>query len=168
MERSPDEGLLKLRHAIADSVIARMKKEIPGISAHFGEDCEKSADPEAIAYRSSGASFRWVAFAFSPWRMWDLHVGVVPTDARTLSIGLHISERASAALLEELERVGNEVGARVKHQKAAIEYQANLPPIDVEAVPLEKLVDTVAGLCRRYAPVAVRVPCPPAMREPSS
>jgi hypothetical protein len=160
-----DDGLLKLRHAIAQSVMARMKNEIPGLSPHFGEDYEKSRDPEAMAYQTSGASFRWVAFAFSPWRMWDLHVGVVPTEGRRLSVGFHISERASAALLDELKRVGGEIDAPVRHQKAAIEYQANLPLIDVDAVPLETLVDTVAKLCRKYARVAASVPCPPGMRD---
>ena len=64
-----------------------------------------------------------------------------------------------------LGEVKDKVTASVKHQKAAIEYQANLPPIDVDAVPLEELVDTVAGLCRKYAPVAASVPCPPGMRD---
>jgi hypothetical protein len=167
MATPPDDGLLRLRRAIAESVIARMKNEIPGLSAHFGEDYEKADDPEATLYRSIGASFRWVAFAFSPWRMWDLHVGVVPTEARRLSVGFHISERASPALLDDLERLGRKVDAPVKHQKAAIEYQANLPRIDVDAVPLETLVDTVAGLCRKYAAVAASVPCPSGMRDRS-
>src|SRR3954470_20436811 len=99
MSSTSDDGLLQLRRSIADSVLARMKGEIPGLSPHFGEHYEKSDEPEARVYRSSGASFRWVAFAFSPWRMWDLHVGVVPTEGRRLSIGFHISERASPALL---------------------------------------------------------------------
>jgi hypothetical protein len=165
MPATPDDGLLQLRHSIAQSVIARMQKDTPGVSAHFGEDYEEAQDPEATLYRSTGASFRWVAFAFPPWRMWDLHVGVVPTDASHLSIGFHISERAAAALLDELKRLAAEVGAPVKHQRAAIEYQANLPTVDVDAVPLETLVDTVAGLCRKFAPVASRVPCPAGMRD---
>jgi hypothetical protein len=165
MAATPDDGLLQLRRAIARSVNARMKSEIPGMSAHFGEDYEDAEDPEAKLYRASGASFRWVAFAFSPWRMWDLHVGVVPTDDGRLSVGFHISERASAALLDDLKRLGAEVDAPVKHQKAAIEYQANLPLIDVDAVPLDAVVDTVAQLCRKYAAVAARVPCPAGMRE---
>jgi hypothetical protein len=167
MPATPDVGLLQLRHSIASSVMARLKNEIPGLSAHFGEDYERAEDPEATLYRSTGASFRWVAFAFPPWRMWDLHVGVVPTDASHLSIGFHISERASAALLDDLKRLGAEVDAPVKHQKAAIEYQANLPPVDVDAMPLETLVDMVAGLCRKFAPVAARVPCPAGMRDRS-
>jgi hypothetical protein len=160
-----DDGLLQLRHAIAQGVMARMKGEIPGLSPHFGEDYEKSDEPEPVVYRSSGASFQWVAFAFSPWRMWDLHVGVVPTEGRRLSIGFHISERASAALLDDLKRVAGEIGASVRHQQAAIEYQANLPLFDVDAVPLETLVDAVAQLCRKYAAVAAKVPCPAGMRD---
>lgn len=159
------DGLLQLRRSIAQSVMARMKDEIPGLSPHFGEDYEQADDPEAVFYRGSGASFRWVAFAFSPWRMWDLHVGVVPTDDGRLSVGFHCSERASAALLEDLERLADEIDARVRHQKAAVEYQANLPLIDVDAVPLEVLVDTVARLCRKYAPVAANVRCPAGMRD---
>lgn len=159
------DGLLQLRQSIARSVMARVKDEIPGLSSHFGEEYEKGDDPEAVFYRSSGASFRWVAFAFSPWRMWDLHVGVVPIDGGRLSVGFHISERASPALLEHLKRLGDEIDAPVRHQKAAVEYQANLPPIDVDAVPLETLVDTVAGLCRKYAPVAASVRCPAGMRD---
>lgn len=165
MAGSDDDGLLALRHAIAEAVIARTKREIPGLSAHFGEDYEKGDDPEAAVYRSSGATFRWVAFAFSPWRMWDLHVGVVPAPGRRLSVGFHISERAAPALLGDLERLGESIGAPARHQPAAIEYQANLPLADVDAVPLESLVDAVVRLCRDYAPVAARVPCPAALRE---
>jgi hypothetical protein len=160
-----DDGLLALRRAIAQSVLASTRDEIPGLSAHFGEDYLEADDPEAVLYRSSGATFRWVAFAFSPWRMWDLHVGVVPVEGRRLSVGFHISERAAPALLGELERLGESIGAAARHQPAAIEYQANLPPVDVDAVPVEKLVETIAGLCRRYAPVAARVRSPAGMRD---
>jgi hypothetical protein len=160
-----DDGLRQLRHSIAESVMARMKNEIPGLSPHFGEYYEKTDDPEAIAYRSSGATFRWLAFAFSPWRMWDLHVGVVPADRRRLSVGFHISERASPSLLDDLKRLGADIDAPVQHQKIAVEYQANLPLIDADAVSLETLVDTVAELCRKYAPVAASVRCPAEMRD---
>lgn len=160
-----DDGLRQLRHSIAESVMARMKNEIPGLSPHFGEHYEKTDDPEAIVYRSSGATFRWLAFAFSPWRMWDLHVGVVPNDRGRLSVGFHISERARPSLMDDLKRLGADIGAPALHQKAAVEYQANLPPIDVAAVSLETLVDTVAQLCRKYAPVAASVRCPAGMRD---
>jgi len=162
-----DDGLQQLRHSIADAVIAQLKSEIPGLSPHFGEHYEKTDDPEAIVYRSSGATFRWLAFAFSPWRMWDLHVGVVPTDRRKLSVGFHISERASPTLLGELKRLGAAIDAPVQHQKVAVEYQANLPVIDVDAASFETLVGTVAQLCRKYAPVAARVRCPAEMRDDS-
>jgi hypothetical protein len=160
-----DDGLRQLRHSIAESVMARMKNEIPGLSPHFGEHYEKTDDPEAIVYRSSGATFRWLAFAFSPWRMWDLHVGVVPIDSGRLSVGFHISERARPSLMDDLKRLGADIGAPALHQKAAVEYQANLPPIDVGAVSVETLVDTVAQLCRKYAPVAASVRCPAEMRD---
>ena len=160
-----DEGMLQLRRSIAASVLARMKARIPGLSAHFGEDCEQSDDAEAAVYRSTGASFRWVAFAFSPWRMWDLHVGVVPTDERHLSVGFHVSERASPLLLGHLERLGAELGAPAKHQPAALEYQANLPLIDVRSATPDSLTDTIAQLCSRYAAVAAAVPCPAEMRD---
>ena len=160
-----DDGLRQLRHSIAESVMARLKNEIPGLSPHFGEHYEKTDDPEAIVYRSSGATFRWLAFAFSPWRMWDLHVGVVPTDRRQLSVGFHISERAGPRLLDDLKRLGAEIDAPVRHQKVAIEYQANLPLFDIDAVTLETLVDTVAQLCRKYAQVAASVRCPAEMRD---
>jgi hypothetical protein len=160
-----DDGLRQLRHSIAASVMSRMKSEIPGLSPHFGEDHETTDEPEVIVYRSSGASFRWLAFAFSPWRMWDLHVGVVTADRRRLSVGFHISERASPCLLDDLNRLGADIGAPVQHQKVAIEYQANLPLVDVDAVSLDTLVDTVAQLCRKYAPVAASVRCPAEMRD---
>jgi hypothetical protein len=160
-----DDGLLQLRRSIADSVMGRLKGEIPGLSPHFGEDYLEAEDPEARLYRSTGATFRWVAFAFSPWRMWDLHVGVVPVEGRRLSVGFHISERAAPALLGELERLGESIGAEARHQPAAIEYQANLPLFDVDAVPVEALAEAVAGLCRKYAPVAARVRCPAGMND---
>ena len=159
-----NDGLLQLRRSLADSVMARMKGEISGLSPHFGEDYLQADDPEAKVYRSSGATFRWVAFAFSPWRMWDLHVGVVPVEGRRLSVGFHISERAAPALLDDLKRLGESIGAPARHQAAAIEYQANLPHFDVDAVPLETLVEAISGLCRSYAAVAARVPCPAGMR----
>lgn len=160
-----DDGLLSLRRTLADSVMARLKGEIPGLSPHFGEDYLEADDPEAKLYRSSGATFRWVAFAFSPWRMWDLHVGVVPVEGRRLSVGFHISERAAPALLDDLKRLGAAVGAPVRHQAAAIEYQANLPLFDVDAARVETLVEAIAGLCRRYAPVAAKVRCPAGMSD---
>jgi hypothetical protein len=165
MVDADDDGLRQLRHSIAESVMARLKSEIPGLSPHFGEHYETTDDPEAAFYRSSGGTFRWLAFAFSPWRMWDLHVGVVAIDRGRLSVGFHISERAGPSLLDELKRLGDGIDAPVLHQKAAVEYQANLPPIDVDAVSLEALVDTVAQLCRKYAPVAARVRCPAEMRD---
>jgi hypothetical protein len=97
--------------------------------------------------------------------MWDLHVGVVVADGRRLSIGFHTSERAGEVLLEDLQRLGDSVGAPVRHQKAAIEYQANLPLFDVDAVPLETLVEAIARLCREYAPVAAKVRCPAGMGD---
>lgn len=163
--RADDDGLRQLRQSIAQSVMARLKNEIPGLSPHFGEHYETTDDPEAIVYRSSGATFRWLAFAFSPWRMWDLHVGIVPTERRRVSVGFHISERASPNLLDDLKQLGADIGAPVQHQKVAVEYQANLPPIDTDAVSLQTLVDTVAELCRKYAPVAARVRCPAEMRD---
>jgi hypothetical protein len=160
-----DDGLLQLRRAIAEAVMARIKDEIPGVSPHFGEDHATTDEPEMVAYRSNGASLRWLAFAFSPWRMWDLHVGVVTADRRRLSVGFHISERASARLLDDLNRLAADIGAPVQHQKVAIEYQANLPLIDVDAVSFDTLVDTVAQLCRKFTPVAVSVRCPAEMRD---
>ena len=160
-----DDGLRQLRHSIAESVMARMKNEISGMSAHFGEHYEKTDDPEAIVYRSSGGTFRWLAFAFSPWRMWDLHVGVVPIDRSRLSVGYHMSERASPSLMTDLKRLGAEINASVQHQIAAVEYQANLPPIAVDTVSIDAMVDTISGLCRKYAPVAAAVACPAEMRD---
>jgi hypothetical protein len=159
-----DDGFRKLRDALAREVKARTREDVPGLSAHFGEDYEQSRDPEAVLYQTTGAHFRWLAFGFAPWRMWDLHVGVVAIDERQLSVGFHISERAAPAVLPRLERVAEEIGAAVQHQKAAVEYQANLPPISVDAVSIGRLADTVSELCRKYAEVAAEVPCPPEMR----
>ena len=158
------DGLRKLREALAPAVKARTARDIPGLSAHFGEDYERSEDPEAVAYATTGGHFRWVAFGFAPWRMWDLHLGVVAVDERRLSMGFHISERAAPMLLAELERLAGEIGAVVQHQEAAVEYQANLPPIGVDTMSVESLADTVSELCRKYARVAARVACPAEMR----
>lgn len=159
------DGLRELRQMIAASIMARLKGEIPGLSPHLGEHYESADDPEVQVYRSSGASFRWLAFAFSPWRMWDLHVGVVSSEHRRLSIGFHISERASTCLMSDLKRLGAGIDARVLHQPVAVEYQANLPPIDVDDVPIDTILETVAGLCRSYAKVAGAVHCPAEMRD---
>lgn len=161
---SGGDGFRKLRDALAQAVKARTAGGIEGLSAHFGEDYEHSDDPEAVAYLTTGGQFRFLAFGFAPWRMWDLHVGIVPIDERSLSVGFHISERAAPVLMAELQRLGGEIGAAVKHQKAAVEYQANLPPIAVDSVSVERLADTVSELCRNYARVAGRLPCPAHMR----
>ncbi len=163
VDQGGNDGFRKLRGELAQAVKARAEG-IQGLSAHFGEDYEKSTDPEAVAYLTTGGQFRFLAFGFSPWRMWDLHVGVVPLDERMLSVGFHISERAAPIVLAELERLGAEIGAPVRHQKEAIEYQANLPPIAVDAVSVDRLADTVSGLCLKYAQVAGKVACPPEMR----
>ena len=154
----------KLRDQLAQQVKARTAARISGLSAHFGEDYEHGSDPEAVAYSTTGGHFRWLAFGFAPWRMWDLHVGVVAIDERQLSVGFHISERAASVVMPELERLAAEIGAVVRHQEAAVEYQANLPPIDVEGVTIDRLADTVSDLCRKYAQVAAKVPCPAEMR----
>ena len=96
--------------------------------------------------------------------MWDLHVGIVPIDERLLSVGFHISERAAPVVMPDLERLGAGIGAPVRHAEAAIEYQANLPPIAVEAVSLDRLADTVSELCRQYARLAGQLECPAQMR----
>jgi len=161
---SRNDGFRKLRDALAQAVKARTQGGIHGLSAHFGEDYEHSTDPEAVAYLTTGGQFRFLAFGFAPWRMWDLHVGVVPIDEHLLSVGFHVSERAAPVVMAELERLGAEIDAVVKHQKAAIEYQANLPPIAVDAVSLDRLADTVSELCRKYAQVAGKLACPAEMR----
>lgn len=160
---SANDGFRKLRDELAQAVKARTDG-VQGLSAHFGEDYEKSTDPEAVAYLTTGGQFRFLAFGFAPWRMWDLHVGVVPIDERLLSIGFHISERAAPVVMPELERLGAEIGAAIRHQKEAIEYQANLPPIAVDTVSVDRLADTVSDLCRKYAQVAGKVTCPAEMR----
>lgn len=161
---SGNDGFRELRNALAQAVKTRTQGGIHGLSAHFGEDYEHSSDPEAVAYLTTGGQFRFLAFGFAPWRMWDLHVGVVPIDERLLSVGFHISERAAPVMMAELERLGAEIGAVVRHQRAAVEYQANLPPIAVDAMSLDPLADTVSELCRRYAQVAGKLACPAEMR----
>jgi hypothetical protein len=158
-----DDGLRALREKLAQAVKARTGARIPGLSAHFGEDYEHGTDPEAVAYSTTGGHFRWVAFAFAPWRMWDLHLGVVAIDDHQLSVGFHISERAAPVVMRELERLAAGIGAPVRHQEAAVEYQANLPPIDVDRVSIEELADTVSGLCAQYAQVAGKLACPAQM-----
>jgi hypothetical protein len=160
-----NDGFLSLRKQLAKAVSARAHGRIQGMSAHFGEDYEQASDPESVAYQTTGGHFRWVAFAFAPWRMWDLHLGCVAIDDRHLSVGFHVSERAAGVMMTELERLGAGIGASVQHQKAAVEYQANLPPIAVEGVSLDQLADTVTELCRKYAQAAANVPCPAEMRD---
>jgi hypothetical protein len=154
----------RLRRRLARLVTARLKARIPGISAHVGEDCAKGNDPEAVTYRRTGAHFRWVAFAFAPWRMWDLHVGVVAVDERSLSVGFHVSERAAKLLLPRLRRLGSTIGAKARHMPQAFEYQANLPMITVARTTPAALAGTIARLCPPMAKLAKAVAPPPAMR----
>jgi hypothetical protein len=150
-----------LRRQLGATVTGRLRPEIPGISAHIGEDYQEAGDPEAALYRRIGAHFHWVAFAFAPWRMWDLHVGVVATEGKQLSIGFHISERAKALLLQDLQALGNGIGAKAEHRPAAVEYQANLPLVNIDFADTEGLARTITDLCRKMAPLAERI-------EPSS
>lgn len=152
-----------LRRRIAASVLQQLS-DIPGISAHIGEDYQNAADPEPVHYRSTGAHFHWLAFAFSPWRMWDMHVGVVDSQKGRLSIGFHISERAKEPLLDSIVKLGATIGAVAEHRPAAIEYQANLPEISLDATDQATLERTIADLCRAMAPIAKRISPPAAMR----
>jgi hypothetical protein len=138
---------------------------IPAISAHFGEQYEATDEPEALVYRQTGGQFRFLAFAFPPWRMWDPHIGVVPIGDRRLSIGFHISERAGPILIAALWRLASGIGVTVQHQAAVVEYQANLPPSIIDDVPFEDIVHTLIDLCRQFARVAAETICPSAMRD---
>ena len=153
-----------VRRHLATAITARLRAEIPGISAHVGEDYRHAEDPEAVAYRRTGAHFHWLAFAFSPWRMWDLHVGVVSIDETQLSIGFHISERAKPLLLAHLQKLGASIGATAEHRPAALEYQANLPPVSIAEADAESLAPTITGLCRSMAQLAQRIEPPADMK----
>ncbi|MDP6388561.1 MAG: hypothetical protein QF654_01540 [Alphaproteobacteria bacterium] len=155
---------LDLRRRLAKAVVERLRAEIPGLSAHIGEDYEQSCDPEAAVLRGKGTHFQWLAFAFAPWRMWDLHIGIVAVDAGHLSCGFHISERAKDLLLDGLDEVAAEFGAAAEHRPEAIEYQAILPPVEVAGATDESLAETIADLCRRMSALADRVSPPPEMR----
>ena len=164
-EQATDDGLYQLRQRIAAAVIARLRPDIPGISSHFGERYEGTDEPEVLVYRHTGGQFRFLAFAFSPWRMWDLHVGIVPQGDRHLSVGFHISERAGPILMPALRGLALTIGVTVQHQPAAVEYQANLPVLAIDEVPVEDIVYKTSDLCRQVARVAAQTVCPEAMRE---
>ena len=164
---TPDDinhGMRGLRHRIADKVLAELAPRIGGLSAHFGESYEHTDEPEAVVYRTTGGTFRFLAIARAPWRMWDLHVGIVPLDERTLSIGFHISERAAPLLWERLESFAREKGLRVDHSPRAVEFQANLPSLDPTRDSFEAMVKQAIDVCRELAPAAASVDCPAPMR----
>lgn len=147
---------LEIRRRLSETVLSRLRPEIPDISAHFGEDYEHSLEPEAQTYRKIGGKFMWLAFGFAPWRFWDLHVGVVEVEQFKLSLGFHISERASTVLMPELEKLGSSIGASVIHQKLAVEYQANFSPLEAKDENFDEIVERITALCRQFAPVAKR------------
>jgi hypothetical protein len=147
---------LDVRRRLGETVLSRLRREIPEISAHLGEEYEKSSEPEAVKYREIGGKFSWVAFGFAPWRFWDLHVGVVEVDEDKLSLGFHISERAAPKLRPELEKLASEIGTTVIHQNLAVEYQANFPAAAANDAHFEQILDCVIESCRRFAPVARR------------
>lgn len=157
-------GMRGLRHRIADKVLAELAPKIGGLSAHFGESYEHTDEPEAAVYRTTGGTFRFLAIACAPWRMWDLHVGIVPLDETTLSIGFHISERAAPLLRERLESFARKNGLRVDHSPRAVEFQANLPSLDPTRDSLEAMVKQAIDVCRELAPAATGVDCPAPMR----
>lgn len=155
--------LYDFRRQLASVVLTRLRSILPGISAHFGESYESARDPEAIAYHRVGGAFCFLAFAFAPWRMWDLHIGVVPVGGRAVSIGYHISERSAPILLASLREVALRDHTEVAHQAKAIEFQANLPVLDSARQSIGATGETVCGLCKRFAQVAHDVACPPSM-----
>lgn len=161
-----------LRRRLGAEVLDRLGGEITGISAHIGEDYETSADPEAVVFRERGAGFLFLAFTFAPWRMWDLHVGVVAVGADELSLGFHISERAVGTCMMRLMELGEQIGATVKHCPAIVEYQANRPVVTVSAAKFETLVNTICELCRSMSVMAAGIEPPDNMRatppKPSS
>lgn len=161
---SDDDGLRAFRHKLAEAVFSRLNGEIDGLSAHFGESYEQSSDPEALLYHRIGGSFRFLAFAFAPWRMWDLHVGTLPVGSSALSAGYHISDRTEPVLMEELRRLAAARRIEIVHKEKAVEFQANLPPIPVSPENVAPVADAVCGLCRDMAKVAAAIPCPPGMR----
>ncbi|MER1966300.1 hypothetical protein [Castellaniella sp. GW247-6E4] len=153
-----------LRRTLGAEVLERLGGEITGVSAHIGEDYEEGMDPEAVVFRERKAGFRFLAFTFEPWRMWDLHVGVVATGADELSLGFHISERAAGTCMMRLMELGKQVGATVKHYPIVVEYQANLPPITVSAMKFETLVNTLCDVCRAMSTMAAGIEPPSNMR----
>jgi len=161
---SDDDDLCVFRHKLADAVFSRLNGEIKGMSAHFGESYERSSDPEALLYHQIGGSFRFLAFAFAPWRMWDLHVGTLPVESTALSAGYHISDRAAPVLMEELRRLAEARRVTIVHKEKAVEFQANLPPILISPENLAPVAEVVCGLCRDMAKVATAILCPPLMR----
>ena len=164
MDAPNNAGLRGFRHKLASMVLDRLKDEIPGLSAHFGEDYEQAADSEAALYRQIGGSFRFLAFAFAPWRMWDLHIGNLPVDGSSLSTGYHISDRAAPLLLEKLRELAALRQVEVIHQPKAVEFQANLPPLTALPGTVDSVADVVCELCRQMAKMAASVPCPAEMK----
>jgi hypothetical protein len=158
-------GMRTLRLRLGASVIGKVQAEFDGLSAHYGEDYEFTDIPEAVIYHKIGGTFRFLAFACSPWRMWDFHVGVVALDSNMLSIGVHISERADPFLRDYLTSIAARLGTSVVHAPRAVEYQANLRPLDVTQIPFEEIESQIVSLCRALPLVAATAECPVAMQD---
>ncbi len=153
-----------LRRRLGREVLARLGGDIPGISAHIGEDYEWGADPEVRVFRERKAGFRFLAFAFEPWRMWDLYVGVVVVGADELSLGFHISERAVGTCMMRLMKLAERIGATVRHYPVVVEYRADRPVVTVSAAKFESLVNIICELCRSMSAMAASIEPPDPMR----
>ena len=159
------QGMRTLRLRLGASVIGKLHTEIDGLSAHYGEDYEFTDTPEAVIYHKIGGTFRFLALACSPWRMWDFHVGVVALDGNMLSTGVHISERAHPFLRDHLASIAARFGTSIMHAPRAVEYQANLRPLDVTQSPFEEIERQIISLCRTLPAVVATAECPAVMQD---
>lgn len=145
--RSPTEFLERL----AESVENRLSSETTRLTVHHGSDYAEEEDPDASALRRSGMHFRWVAFAYEPHNMWDVHVGVL-LEGNTAIAGFHVHERVVSDDPPEVSDVATELGLAYRYSEAANEHQFNQEPVPYES-GLDELASDVTRIYRAFLPL---------------
>lgn len=143
-------GDLGLLQQLAQRVCSRLAGEVPGLSVHAGTDYAGSDDPRVRMLLESGGHLDWVALAFAPFSLWDLHVGLVLVQDH-VSVGVHASSRRWPEPPPPLARAALAVGAQYTHAATAREHQFNLPPRRFTKTMVAALERRTFSLCRLTA-----------------
>src|SRR5262249_50691333 len=149
-EQATDDGLYQLRQRIAAAVIARLRPDIPGISSHFWRALRRHRRTGSVGVSPHRRSVPCPCVrvrAVAPVRRAGRHR---PAGGR--APGRWVPPRRTWSADFNAGIAGRGVNDR-RHRPAAVEYQANLPVLAIDEVPVEDTVYKTSDLCRQVARV---------------